>query len=160
MSEDEEMPESEDIVSDFENSPEGELKQSTQEENLNEDDFDYQQGFNYPEQQYKDSITKFYRHVISLLKPKQVVRVGNFSFSEKKNAKLCLDMAFYNHEEGADLIERFWRDRAVNVASVSMGYKGFIVTNIMTQRRIVQRQSDKASPKVSGWSNPNQNKGG
>jgi hypothetical protein len=157
MTDEIEVPESEDIVAEFEDTPDGDLKQSVQEENLNNEDFDYQQGFgtsNYPEAPVKDSITKFYRDIISLMVPKKVVRVANFSFADKKNARICLNLAFYNKKEGSQMLEDWWNDRAVNLASVSMGHKGFIVTNIMTQRRIVQRQTDKANPTVKGWNKP------
>ena len=153
------MPDDEDsnddVVDNFENSPDGDLKQSTAEENLDDDSFDQQQGFNYPESSYKDSITKFYRHIISMMFPKKVVRVANFSFKEKRNAKIYLNMADYNLFEGNDIVARFFNQRAVVESAVSMGYKGFIVTSIMTQRRIVQRQTDK-SQNVSGWSKPKQ----
>ena len=164
MSDEEEVIESEDIVSEFDNSPDGELKNSMQEENSSDDDFDYQQGFtggtNYPESPQKDSITKFYRGIIKLMKPKQVVRVANFTFKESKNVKLYLNMADFNQREQNNLIANALRDMAVVESSVSMGKKGFIVTNIMTQRRIVSRQSDKSNPKVSSWSQGKSNHSG
>ena len=64
------------------------------------EDFDYQQGFeSSPTMAAKDSITKFYRYIVNLLTPKKVVRVSNFTFSDKKNAKICLDLAHYNMQE-------------------------------------------------------------
>jgi len=164
MSDEEEVQESEDVVSEFDNSPDGELKNAMQEENSSDDDFDYQQGFsggtNYPEAPIKDSITKFYRGIIKLMSPKQVVRVANFSFKEAKNVKLLLNMADFNAREHNDLIANALRDMAVVDASVSMGKKGFIVTNIMTQRRVVSRQSDKPNPKVGSWSQGKSNQSG
>lgn len=151
----------EDIIDNYDNSPEGNLKQSQQEENLTDDDYDYQQGFNYPESTYKDSITKFYRHIISLMFPKKIVRVANFSFKEARNARIFLNIADYNLFEGCDLVAKYFQQKAIVESAVSMGKKGFIVTSIMTQRRIVQRQTDKQS-NASKWSKPQQgsNQGG
>lgn len=153
-----EVPESDDIISEFENTPEGDLKQSVQEENLGDEDFDYQQGFNSPQEHQKDSITKFYRWVVGLMKPYQVVRVANFTHAEAVNTKMYLNLAKYNEVEGCKTIRDYLANKAVIEAAVSMGKKGFIVTNIMTQRRVVTRQQEK-SAKVSDWSKGKQQQG-
>ncbi len=150
MEDTDEIPESEDmdIIDEFDNTPEGDLRQSTQEENLNNNDFDYQQGFdnnnnNYPLSPVKDSITKFYRDIISKMIPKEIVRVANFKPKELKNSRMFLNMADYNRMEGCDLIANYFDNMAVVESATSMGRQGFVVTSIMTQRRIVQRQSGK-----------------
>jgi hypothetical protein len=165
MADDEEQAEPEepsaeepDIVEQFEGTPEGDLKQSSQEENLNDDDFDYQQGFgsgNYPESPVKDTLLRFNRWVIGLFHPHKVVRVGNLTAKEAKNCKNFLNIANYNRIWNCNLISNYFNDMATVEAEVSMGKKGFTMTNMMTQRRVVTRQSEKL-PKAKDWSNPNQ----
>jgi hypothetical protein len=147
-----------DVVNDFDNSPDGELKQMTQEENLGDDDFDYHQGF-APDIQQKDSIIKFYRWIVNLLRPLKVVRVANFTFKEKKNAKLFLDYAAYNRVWDNHKVAAYLDSRSMIEASASMGYKGFVVTSIMTQRRIVSRQTEKGNSMAKGWNQPKQQGG-
>ena len=155
-------PEEPDILDQFDQTPEGEFKQADMDENLNDSDLDFKEGFggegNSLGSPFKDSLLKFNRWVIGLFSPKKVVRVANFTFKESKNCKIFLNFADYNQMWGNGIVAQYLNNRAVVEASVSMGKKGFTMTNMMTQRRVVTRQSEKL-PKTSDWSKGNQQGG-
>jgi hypothetical protein len=161
MADEEGVSDSEDIVNEFENTPEGELKEQLQNENLSDSEADYQQGFqNYPEQPVRDSITKFNRFIIGVMDPKRIVRAANFVFrAEKANSLICLNIADYLDLWDNRIVSRYFRNKVVNISSVSMGWKGFLMTNMMTQKRIVERSTPKPIPSVKGYAQPQQKQG-
>ena len=150
---DESEPEEPDIADEYEQTPEGELKQQIQEENLGDDDYDYQQGYDYPKPESRDSKLMFFRDLIREMNPFKLTRVANSTFKEKKNTRNFLNISKYNQLWKCNIVAEYFENMAMVEAATSMGTKGFTQTNFTTQTRVVKRQSDRPA-KTSDYSQP------
>lgn len=135
----EKEPTQEEIINEYETSPEYKLKQSEQEEKLDDDQFDAQQGYGYPEPTVKENLFTFWKWFFDLRELIKLNKTANLGDAELHNSRLLEDLAIYNEHEKNNLIRDYLQTRASILLSTSLSKKGFGAQLVGTQTRKVQR---------------------
>lgn len=139
MAEEEINPSNEEIISQYENTPEYKLKQTEQEEKLDDDTFDMQQGYGYPEATAKENLFTFWKWFFDIVEKIKINKTGNLETHELNNVRLFEDLASYNQYEGQPLIAEYLDNKSICVLSTSLSKKGYGAGLVGTQVRKVQR---------------------
>jgi len=135
------LPNNEQIINEFESSPEYKIKQTEQEEKLGDDEFDVQQGYGYPEPTVKENLFTFWKWFFDIVERIKLNKTGNLETHELNNVRLYEDFALYNKIEGQPLIAKYLNDKSSIVLSTSLSKKGFGAGLVGTQVRKVQRMT-------------------
>lgn len=98
--------------------------------------------YGYPKAPPKESIFRFFRHILGLTDSS---KVGNLDKDELGNLKLSvrdyLDIANYAEAENLDQVTAYLRSKAETVLSTSMSKKGFLSQLFVTQIKKEQKLS-------------------
>lgn len=142
MPEENQEPSNEDIIGEYENSPEYKLKQTDQEEKLDDDNYDMQQGYGYPEPTIKENLFTFWKWFFDIIDRIKLNKTGNLDQVEINNVRLYEDLALYVKADGDNgLIADYLNDKSAIFLSTSLSKKGFGAGLVGTQVRKVQRMT-------------------
>ena len=131
----------EDIVGAYEDSPEYKLKQTEQEEKLDDDNYDTQQGYGYPEPTVKENLFTFWKWFFDIVDKLKINKTGNLEAFELNNVRMYQDLALYNSLEGQPTIAKYLEDKSIIIISTSLSKKGYGAGLVGTQVRKVQRMT-------------------
>jgi hypothetical protein len=135
-------PTSEEILNQYENTPEYKLKQSDQEEKLDDDNFDMQQGYGYPEPTVKENLFTFWKWFFDIIDKFKLNKTGNLETHELENVRMYEDLANYVKIDGDNgIIASYFNEKSAIVLSTSLSKKGFGAGLVGTQVRKVQRMT-------------------
>lgn len=149
-----EILKTEDIINEFENSDEYKLRQSEQEEKLDDDQFDMQQGYGYPEPTAKENLFTFWKWFFDIIENVKLNKTGNLESHELNNVRLYQDLAYYNSLEKQPVVKEYLMNRSSVIISTSLSKKGFGAGLVGTQVRKVQRMSTGQRTKQGLFSKP------
>lgn len=101
----------------------------------------------YPKSFDRDSVFKFFRHIIDM---NDSSKIGNLENNELGVSKLTVrgyqDLAVYADAEGLDIVKDYCMRKGEIVLSTSLSRKGFLAQLFVTQ--IKKERKDSGSPQV------------